>query len=310
MTDRIVEEVPAALVGERLDRVVALATGLTRAQVQRLVADGKVQVDGVNETRPGRRLGLAQVVAVEAGPAGPGPVGPAPDPDVDFRVVHEDEWLLVVDKPAGLVVHPGAGTPGRTLVNGLLARYPEIGEVGEPDRPGIVHRLDKGTSGLMVVARTAESYDHLIEMMSSRRVSRRYLALVEGEMAADNGVVDAPVGRSSRQPTRMAVSAAGRSARTAYTVIRRYSESGATLVECALDTGRTHQIRVHLTAIGHAVVGDPQYHQPGRRDSRPRLGRPFLHAFLLALDHPATGEHQEFRSELPADLAGYLSALS
>ena len=310
MTDRIVEEVPAALVGQRLDRVVALATGLTRAQVQRLVAGGKVQVDGVNETRPGRRLGLAQVVAVEAGPARPGPVGPAPDPDVDFRVVHQDEWLLVVDKPAGLVVHPGAGTPGRTLVNGLLARYPDIGEVGEPDRPGIVHRLDKGTSGLMVVARTPASYDRLIEMMSSRRVSRRYLALVEGEVAADNGVVDAPVGRSSRQPTRMAVSAAGRSARTAYTVIRRYPESGATLLECALDTGRTHQIRVHLTAIGHAVVGDPQYRQPGRRDSRPRLGRPFLHAFLLAFDHPATGGNQEFRSELPADLVDYLSALS
>lgn len=310
MTGRVVEEVPSALAGERLDRVVAMATGLTRAQVQRLVAGGRVDVDGVTETRPGRRLGLGQVVAVDAGEDVPGPAGPTPDADVRFQVVHEDEWLVVLDKPAGLVVHPGAGTPDGTLVNGLLSRYPEIGAVGQPDRPGIVHRLDKGTSGLMVVARTGAAYEALVEMLSQHRVSRRYLALVEGDVAADNGVVDAPVGRSARQPTRMAVSASGRSARTGYSVSRRYPAAGVTLLECALETGRTHQIRVHLSAIGHPVVGDPQYRRPGGREDRARLGRPFLHAFALSFDHPGGGGVQEFRSGLPADLTDYLDRLS
>ena len=310
MSDPVVEEVPAALVGQRLDRVVALATGLTRAQVQRLVAEGSVRVDDVAETRPGRRLALGQIVSVDVGTPEPAADGPAADPGVVFRVVHEDEWLIVADKPAGLVVHPGAGTAAGTLVNGLVHRYPEIAGVGQPDRPGIVHRLDKGTSGLMVVARTPEAYDALVEMMSSRRVSRRYIALVEGEVAAERGVVDAPVGRSSRQPTRMAVSAGGREARTSYTVTRRFPEAAATLLECTLETGRTHQIRVHLSAIGHPVVGDPQYRAPGRSGSRPPLGRPFLHAFALAFEHPGGRGRLDFSSEMPADLVDYLSRLS
>ena len=310
MTGPVVEEVPAALVGERLDRVVALATGLTRAQVQRLIAEGQVRLDGSVETRPGRRLALGQRVAVQATEDAAPVGGPGADPGVRFSVVHEDPWLLVVDKPAGLVVHPGAGTPEGTLVNGLLHHYPELAGVGQPDRPGIVHRLDKGTSGLMLVARTPAAYDALVHMLSSRQVSRRYLALVEGDVAADQGVVDAPVGRSSRQPTRMAVSAAGRSARTSYSVTGRYPDAGVTLLECALETGRTHQIRVHLSAIGHPVVGDPQYRRPGRGEGRPRLGRPFLHAFALAFDHPDGGGGRQFRSELPEELAGYLSGLS
>jgi len=310
MTGPVVEEIPAALVGQRLDRVVAMATGLTRAQVQRLIGDNKVRVDGTVETRPGRRLTLGQRVAVEAEDEKSAPVGPAADPGVRFTLVHEDAWLLVVVKPAGLVVHPGAGTPAGTLVNGLLERYPEIAGVGQPDRPGIVHRLDKGTSGLMLVARTPPAYEALVEMLSSRHVSRRYVALVEGDVVADSGVIDAPVGRSSRQPTRMAVSAAGRSARTSYSVTRRYPEAGMTLLECALETGRTHQIRVHLSAIGHPVAGDPQYRRPGRGEGHPRPGRPFLHAFALAFDHPDGSGRREYRSELPEELADYLGRLT
>jgi 23S rRNA pseudouridine1911/1915/1917 synthase len=304
------EDVPAALAGERLDRVVAMATDLTRAQVQRLVVGSRVRVDGAIETRPGRRLTTGQVLEIESEEATEDPGGPAGDPTVEFAVVHEDDWLVVVDKPAGLVVHPGAGRPAATLVNGLVARYPEMAGVGQADRPGIVHRLDKGTSGLMVAARTAAAYEALVEMMAGRQVSRRYLTLVEGAPASERGVVDAPVGRSSRQPTRMAVSAGGRQARTSYVVRQRFPESDATLLECSLETGRTHQIRVHLSAIGHPVIGDPQYRRSSHPSPRLHLGRPFLHAFALGFEHPDGSGPREFSSELAGDLQSYLSRLS
>jgi len=304
--------VPSALDGQRLDRVLAMATGLARSQVHDMVVGREVTVDGVVEERPGRRLSAGQVVVADL--PGPVPSGPDANPDVVLSVVHEDEWLLVIDKAAGVVVHPGAGSQGRTLVNGLLARYPDLAGVGQPDRPGIVHRLDKGTSGLLLVARTPAAYEELTAMLAAREVSRRYVALVEGVVASDRGVVDAPVGRSARQPTRMAVSAAGREARTSYSVVRRFPVSGMSLLHCHLETGRTHQIRVHLTSIGHPVVGDRQYRRPPRPGSAaPPAGavpaRPFLHAAELRLEHPAGTGPLVVHSPLPADLTGALAAL-
>ena len=227
------------------------------------------------------------------------------EPDVSFQVVYEDEAVAVVDKPAGLVVHPGAGHGHGTLVGGLLARFPDLSDlvasgVCAPDRPGIVHRLDKGTSGLLAVARTADAYRGLVHQLSERTMERRYVALVTGDVAADQGEVDAPIGRSARTPTKMAVSASGKPARTAYRVIERWEHS--TLLELSLQSGRTHQIRVHMAAIGHPVVGDARYGKPDRLLGP---GRFFLHAFRLAFDHPVSGERVELTSPLPRDLDDY-----
>jgi len=226
---------------------------------------------------------------------------PEGDPAVDVPIAYEDEHVLVVDKPAGLVVHPGAGHTTGTLVHGVLARYPEIAGVGAPERPGIVHRLDKDTSGLLLVARTDTAYRSLTKQLKDRSISRRYVALVWGHFDAMRGVIDAPIGRSSRTPTRMTVSARGREARTSYEVIEEYAEPvAASLVWCSLDTGRTHQIRVHLTAIGHPVVGDDRY--GGKRDPAGKVQRFFLHAAHLGFDHPSSGARIELESPLPDDL--------
>lgn len=298
--------VPAALGGERLDRVVALVTGLARAQAAGLVDAGAVRIDRRPVTQRSRRLVAGEELAVEVPAAAPAPaVGP--DPSVTVAVVHEDADVLVVDKPAGLVVHPGAGQGDGTLVQGLLAQYPELAGVGEPGRPGIVHRLDKGTSGLLAVARSARAYTHLVGQLRARTVERRYVALVRGTVETDAGLIDAPVGRGRRDPTRMAVSASGRQARTRYRVIVRHTRpTPTTVVECRLETGRTHQIRVHLAAIGHPLVGDARY---GGARADLALARPFLHAAHLGFDHPdGTGRHS-FDSPLPADLAGALAGL-
>lgn len=303
------EAVPAALAGERLDRVVAMATGLPRSQVHQLLAAGLVTLDGRAESRPGRRVAAGQLVEA---PDGTTVVdsAPQPEPGIPFDVVHEDDWLLVVDKPAGLVVHPGAGAPTGTLVNGLLARYPELAGVGDPSRPGIVHRLDKGTSGLMAVARIPAAYDRLTAMLAAREVTRIYTALVHGQPASDRGTVDAPIGRSARQPTRMAVSATGRDARTSYLVLERFPPAGLTLLECSLETGRTHQIRVHLSAIGHPVLGDAQYRGSVRSITASRgLDRPFLHARRLRLAHPSGAGGIDIESPLPPDLESVLADL-
>jgi 23S rRNA pseudouridine1911/1915/1917 synthase len=226
---------------------------------------------------------------------------------VDVRVVHEDRDLVVVDKPAGLVVHPGAGQASGTLVHGLLARYPDIREVGQPDRPGIVHRLDKGTSGLMLVARSQPAYEALVAMLADRRVERRYHAMVWGTVDSPTGMVDAPVGRSSRDRTRMAVTLRGKDAQTRYEVVRAFTDPVAvTELRCKLETGRTHQIRVHMASIGHPVVGDSRY--GGRRPSL-RSPRPWLHAEHLAFVHPITAEPLAFDSPLPPDLTAVLAEL-
>ncbi|HEX2273815.1 MAG TPA: RluA family pseudouridine synthase [Acidimicrobiales bacterium] len=299
MTPTALAEVPPALDGERLDRVVSLLWGLPRSRAAGLVAAGEVRVDGAPATVRSRRLVSGEVVEVDL-PEREEAGSLVPDPDVAVPVVAADDHVIVVDKPAGLVVHPGAGHSTGTLVHGLLARWPEVAGVGDPSRPGIVHRLDAGTSGLLVAARSPLAYSSLVAQLAARTVERRYLALVWGWLEAPAGVVDAPVGRAARDRTQMAVSAGGREARTQYRVAGRYDDPvPVSLLECWLETGRTHQIRVHLAAIGHPLVGDSRY--GGARPSLP-VGRPFLHAFELGFDHPATGARQRYTSPLPPDL--------
>ena len=297
-------EVPEALAGERLDRAVALLTGWTRSEVQDLVEAGSVLLDGERVAKS-RKLEAGSVVELLAEPE----VAwlPAPDAGVDVVVRREDDDIVVVAKPAGLVVHPGAGHPEGTLVNGLLALYPEIADVGDPARPGIVHRLDRDTSGLLVVARSQPAYEGLVEMLAAHDVERRYDALVWGVPSSPRGVIDAPIGRSVRRPTRMAVREGGRSARTAYEVVEAYREPDVARLVCRLETGRTHQIRVHLQAINHPVVGDAAY---GGRRAAIALDRPFLHAGGLAFAHPVTGEPVAVEEPLAPELAALLDQLA
>jgi 23S rRNA pseudouridine1911/1915/1917 synthase len=295
--------VPEALAGERVDRSVALLTGWTRREVQDLVAAGAVLVDGIAVAKS-RRLEAGELIEVTGAPVAAGL--PEADPSIDVVVRHEDDDLVVVAKPAGLVVHPGPGHAAGTLVNGLLARYPEVADVGDPARPGIVHRLDRDTSGLMVVARTSSAYEGLVELLAEHEVERRYVALVWGHFDSRRGVIDAPIGRSVRHPTRMAVREGGRAARTHYEVRVEYHDPDVSLVDCRLETGRTHQIRVHLQAVGHPVVGDSVY--GGSRSALP-LDRPFLHAGGLAFVHPITGVPVEVAEALPPELVAVLDRL-
>jgi len=301
------ETIPRALDGERLDRVVALLTGLPRSRVAELVDAGDVRVGGAAGGSRSRRVVEGEVVEVDLPPSDVEAPRPAPDAGVAFDVVHADEHVIVIDKPAGLVVHPGAGNVGGTLVNGVLARFPDVAEVGDPGRPGVVHRLDRGTSGLLVVARTPAAHASLVAQLRARAVERAYVALTWGHFDAPAGLIDAPVGRAEVDRTRMAISARGREARTRFRVRRSFTRPAElALVECRLETGRTHQIRVHLAAIGHPVVGDTRYR--GARPSVP-LGRPFLHAYRLAFDHPATGARVEYDAALPPDLAEVVAGL-
>ena len=302
------EIVGSALDGLRLDRAVALVADVSRSVAARLVATGSVQLDGAVVTSGTRRVVEGESLAVHIDLRDDPP--PTADPDVVFGTVFEDRDLIVVDKPAGLVVHPGAGHDSRTLVHGLLARYPDIAGVGDPHRPGIVHRLDRGTSGLLVVARTERAHQLLVEQMRAHQPERVYCALVGGHPEAPSGLIDAPIGRSSRNPQRMTLTDRGRPARTRYIVERRYAEPArVALLECRLETGRTHQIRVHLRAIGHPVIGDPTY-GPGRADDVFGLSRPFLHARSLSFSHPVSGRTVRAESPLPDDLAAVLASLS
>jgi len=300
------ETIPAALAGERLDRVVALVVGCSRSEATGLVACGAVTVDGETAATGKLRLHEGQVVVVDPTRL-PEPVGPQPDPSVVVAVVHEDDDIVVIDKPAGLVVHPGAGNDDGTLVNGLLARYPGIAEIGEQHRPGIVHRLDVGTSGLLVVARSERAYVALTAAMASHSVGRVYQTLVWGHPANPIGLIDAPIGRDHRDPMKMAVVVDGKAARTRYRVEHEYrTPTEVAFLECRLETGRTHQIRVHLAAIGHPVVGDAAY---GGVRSGVESPRPFLHAAALELTHPVTGEELTFTSPMPSDLVEVMAGL-
>jgi 23S rRNA pseudouridine1911/1915/1917 synthase len=285
-----------------VDRAVALLTGWSRAEVQELIDDDQIQVDGRTVIKS-RRLVEGEVIGLLAEPQ---PVGNPEAQPIPLVVVYEDADVIVIDKPAGIIVHPGAGHPDGTLVNGILDRYPEVAAVGDPARPGIVHRLDANTSGLLAVARTPVAYDALVAALGARTVDRGYLALVWGVPDSGSGIVDAPIGRSVRRPTRMAVREGGRQARTRYEVERTFEDPEVSLLRCTLETGRTHQIRVHLAAIQHPVVGDPAY---GGIRSGVEIARPFLHAATLAFVHPVTQEPQRFSSALPPDLVRVLDRL-
>jgi 23S rRNA pseudouridine1911/1915/1917 synthase len=302
----IEEVVPAALAGERVDRSVSMITGCSRNEAAGLVADGHVSRNGRPVRKASQRLAEGDTVRIDVSGLGR-TIEVLPDPTVDVAVIFEDDHVIVVDKQADLVVHPGAGTPTGTLVNGLLARFPELAGVGEPERPGIVHRLDKDTTGLLVIARTEAARSALSSQLEARTAHRRYLAVVCGHLEADQGLIDAAIGRSKRQPTRMAVVADGREARTRYEVIGRHDEPiELTTMHCRLETGRTHQIRVHCQAIGHAVLGDDTY--GGYRAQVP-FPRPALHAAELGFEHPASGEQVRFEAPPPEDLARLLDEL-
>ncbi|HXH56436.1 RluA family pseudouridine synthase [Iamia sp.] len=306
MTQRA-ETVPSALAGQRIDRMVALVADVSRAEAVTLLAAGRVRIDGAVAAKVSERVAEGAVVEIDLPDASPPDPGVAPEPDVAVAVVLTDDAFVVVDKAPGLVVHPGAGHGHGTLVAGLLARYPEIAEVGDPERPGIVHRLDRDTSGLLVVARTPAAYDHLVAQLAARTVSRHYQALIVGRPDAAQGLIDAPIGRSPRQPTLMAVRSDGKEARTRYEVHERFDRPSPTaLVTCRLETGRTHQIRAHMKAIGHPVVGDIRY---GGGRSEVSCPRTFLHAAHLAFAHPVTGDPVTADAPLPGDLAAVLAAV-
>ncbi len=297
-------EVPALMDAMRVDRAIAMLTERSRSSAVAMIADGLVVVDGAVVTKAsfplleGAHLEVAlptlEAEQVEA------------DPTVEVDLVHVDGDLVIVSKRFDQVVHPGAGNKEGTLVSGLLALFPEIGELpglgaGEPARPGIVHRLDKGTSGLLVVARTPDAYYSLTEQMAAHSARRLYVGLIEGHVKEEQGIVDAPISRSASSPTKMAVRPDGRDARTRYRVLARLEGPPRTIIGLELDTGRTHQIRVHMAAIGNPVVNDPKYGQ--RNEKRLDHDRLALHAGRLSIVHPRTGDVLTARAPWPDDLA-------
>lgn len=295
MTTR--HELTADRAGERLDVFLARSVpDLSRAHAQRLIDEDRVRVNG-RAARASLRLQPGDAVQAEV-PA-PQPLALAPQP-LALRVVYEDADVIVVDKPAGLTVHPAPGHPDGTLVNALLAHCADLGGIEGTLRPGIVHRLDKDTSGLLMVAKNDRAQLALSAQIARHEVLKAYLVMVAGHPPR-GGVIDAPIGRHPAQRRRMAVVAEGRPARTHY---RAVDEIGAnTLAAAVLETGRTHQVRVHFAAIGHPVIGDPVY---GHRSDL--LGRQFLHAWRLGFHHPATGAWIELEAPLPPDLAAAMRA--
>jgi 23S rRNA pseudouridine1911/1915/1917 synthase len=298
--------VDSGAAGTRLDRWLATQVPeLSRARLQALVATGHVRVDGVSR-KAAHRLAGGESIELEIPPPSPEELTPEP---IALAVVHEDDDVLVVDKPAGMVVHPGAGHATGTLAAAVLAHAPTTAGVGGARRPGVVHRLDKDTSGLLVLAKTQAAYDALTAQLAARTVSRRYLAIVHGSPATAAGVIDAPIGRHPHDRVRMAVLPKGKGRRsiTRYRVLERFSQF--TYVEVTLETGRTHQIRVHMASIGHPVAGDEVYGGRARRDIPVTLDGYALHAAALAFVHPVTGARLEFRSQAPARLERLLSHL-
>ena len=285
--------------GERLDSFLAQrCPDLSRSRIQALTIEGCVTVDG-GPAKPATRLRAGQTISLVVPPPTPSKLTPQA---IDLHVVYEDADLLVVDKPAGLVTHPAPGHPDHTLANAVLAHCPDLEGVGGEVRPGLVHRLDRDTSGLIVVAKNDAAQAGLSGQFKDRTVSKAYLAVVTGYPEPARAIIDAPIGRHPRSRTRMAVVSTGRDAVTEYEVLKRLR--GYSLVEVRPRTGRTHQIRVHMASVAHPLAGDTTYGSPA-----PGLERHFLHAHRLAFDHPRTGRRLELESPLPGDLQDFLDSV-
>ncbi len=275
----------------------------SRSNVQRVIKAGEVRIDGRPVSRVSAKINAGQIVEI-ANLTKADSAGLIVPSDIPLVVMYEDDDIAVINKPVGMTVHPGAGHTDDTLANAAVHRWPRIVAIGESDRPGIVHRLDRDTSGLMVIALSQPAYTKLSEMIRDRKITRIYTALVHGIPKSSQGVVDAPIGRSPHNRTRQAINGSGRPSRTHYRV--DYDLGDFAYLEIRLETGRMHQIRVHMDAIGHPVIGDQMY---GRRKNLPNLNRQFLHASKLEFKHPVTGAPVSVSSELPDDLKQALETL-
>ena len=290
----------------RLDRFLADHLGLPRNQIQQWIRADRVLIDG-KPAKGSHQLGAGEVLEWQP-LVRDNAAEMTPEPG-ELVILHEDDLIVVLDKPAGLTVHPGAGRAAGTLAHRLLAHYPEIAEVGGPGRPGIVHRLDKDTSGIMVVARTPVAYQQLSAAFAERRIDKHYLAIVYGRPKMKAGSITKPIARHPQRRKEMSVVEGGRPATTGYRVVEE--AEGISLLEIELATGRTHQIRVHLKDLGHPLVGDPVYGE-ARWKALPKsvqkplrdFPRPALHAWKLGFEHPASGEAVSFEASVPADIVG------
>ena len=286
--------------GIRIDKYVSQkCPGLSRSHVQKLIGEGYIRVND-HLAKASLKLNAGDRVTVTIPPSPPSPLSPE---DIPLKILYEDDDLLAIDKPAGLAVHPAPGHPSHTLVNAILSHFPHLTDISDSLRPGIVHRLDKDTSGVMLVAKNSNAQTKLMEQFRTHSVVKVYQVLVKGHLTPERGIIEAPIGRDPANRKRMAVVSQGREARTEYQVIKYIGEY--TLLEVRPETGRTHQIRVHLSAIGYPVVGDPMY---GVKS--PYLSRQFMHACRLGFKQPSTGEYIELESELPADLAEALVSIT
>lgn len=303
--------IPAGLSGKRADAVLPdLLPELTRSRIKKLIEEKNILVDG-SPIKPSRKLGPGETVLVTI-PA-PAPLDAAPE-DIPISIIYEDEYIAVIDKPAGMTVHPGAGVAGGTLVNALLYHLGGLSGVGGKIRPGIVHRLDKNTSGVIVVAKDDASHNSLAAQFKSRSVEKRYLAILEGVMKTDSGSISSRIGRHPVDRKKMSSRApSGRESLTLWKVRKKLR--GASLVEARPRTGRTHQIRVHFSEAGHPLLADEVYGGKGRKApvisaAATIIGRHALHAWKLAFSHPRTGERMEFTSPIPDDMKKALNFLS
>jgi 23S rRNA pseudouridine1911/1915/1917 synthase len=309
--DGLTLDVPAAAAGERADRFLARVLDLPRNQIQRWLRDGRVSIAGA-QLKPSHALAAGDSLEVIPEVAGSRETL-EPEP-AELAVLYEDRDLVVLDKPSGLSVHPGAGRSTGTLAHRILARYPETAGVGGPGRPGIVHRLDKDTTGALLVARTAAAYQGLTEAFARRTIRKTYLAIVHGRPKAESGRIDAPIGRHPHRRQMMTVRSGGKAAVSHYRVLAL--APAAAMVEIDLETGRTHQIRVHMKHVGHPLVGDPVYGE-ARGKGLPRdqpaplrsFRRPALHAWRVALTHPVSGAPLTVEAPVPADLRELWRAL-
>lgn len=285
--------------GDRLDRFLACKLPkLSRSRIQQLITEGFITVDGLT-TKASVRLKTAQVVVINI--PTPAPSGLLPQP-IPLNVIFNDPDIFVIDKPAGLPIHPGPGHPDKTIVNAVLALVPDLTGIGGTIRPGIVHRLDKNTSGLLIIAKNEDSHKEMSRQFKERLVMKSYLALVHGRPNPTEAIIDAPIGRHPKNRKRMAVVKNGKESTTSYRTLEQYDD--LTLIEVKPASGRTHQIRVHMSAVGHPLFGDTVYGK-----SHPTFNRHFLHANLIRFQLPSTGEYVELQSDLPSDLVNILNSL-